>query len=90
MRPTVFEQYHPGGHFTHDSEFVDWVWLLNVPGSSADHKIDGKSVSGPTYLKELENLGINVKGKNFLIFQGAVESIAMKNPKERTLLFEEI
>jgi structural maintenance of chromosome 1 len=31
-----------------------------------------------------------VKGKNFLVFQGAVENIAMKNPKERTALFEEI
>ena len=41
-------------------------------------------------MKELEQLGINVKGKNFLVFQGAVESIAMKNPKERTLLFEEL
>lgn len=41
-------------------------------------------------MKELESLGINVKGKNFLVFQGAVESIAMKNPKERTALFEEI
>merc|ERR1711874_817114 len=61
-----------------------------VTGSSADHRVNGKSVSGPAYLKELENLGINVKGKNFLVFQGAVESIAMKNPKERTLLFEEI
>jgi len=38
----------------------------------------------------LEHLGINVKAKNFLVFQGAVESIAMKNPKERTALFEEI
>jgi chromosome segregation ATPase len=35
-------------------------------------------------------LGINAKAKNFLVFQGAVESIAMKNPKERTALFEEI
>ena len=43
-----------------------------------------------TYLSELEKLGINVKGKNFLVFQGAVENIAMKNPKERTALFEEI
>lgn len=42
------------------------------------------------YLNELEHLGINVKAKNFLVFQGAVESIAMKNPKERTALFEEI
>lgn len=31
-----------------------------------------------------------MKAKNFLVFQGAVESIAMKNPKERTVLFEEI
>merc|ERR1712142_1166921 len=58
------------------------AFMRVIAGSSADHKIDGKSVSGPTYLKELENLGINVKGKNFLVFQGAVESIAMKNPKE--------
>lgn len=42
------------------------------------------------YLEELEKLGINVKAKNFLVFQGAVESIAMKNAKERTALFEEI
>ncbi|KAK4292351.1 hypothetical protein Pmani_034870 [Petrolisthes manimaculis] len=61
-----------------------------VQGSSSDHKINGEVVSNQTYLKELEKLGINAKGKNFLVFQGAVESIAMKNPKERTLLFEEI
>lgn len=35
-------------------------------------------------------MGINVKAKNFLVFQGAVESIAMKNAKELTALFEEI
>ncbi|XP_071531628.1 structural maintenance of chromosomes protein 1A [Panulirus ornatus] len=61
-----------------------------VQGSSSDHKINGEIVSSQTYMKELEALGINVKGKNFLVFQGAVESIAMKNPKERTALFEEI
>ncbi|KAF3420484.1 hypothetical protein E2986_06120 [Frieseomelitta varia] len=47
-------------------------------------------VTSQVYLNELEQLGINVKAKNFLVFQGAVESIAMKNPKERTALFEEI
>ena len=31
-----------------------------------------------------------VKSKNFLVFQGTVESIAMKNAKERTAMFEEI
>ncbi|KAM3957786.1 LOW QUALITY PROTEIN: structural maintenance of chromosomes 1 [Aphomia sociella] len=62
----------------------------SVIGQSSEHKIDGNSVSVSIYLAELEKLGINVKAKNFLVFQGAVESIAMKNPKERTALFEEI
>merc|ERR1719402_12599 len=61
-----------------------------ILGSSADHKINNESVSSQVYLRELEKLGINAKAKNFLVFQGAVESIAMKNPKERTALFEEI
>lgn len=62
----------------------------SVVNSSADYKINGRSVPTNTYLEELEKLGINVKAKNFLVFQGAVESIAMKNAKERTALFEEI
>merc|ERR1712066_441382 len=62
----------------------------SIIGSSSDHKIDGEAVSSQNYLKTLEKLGINVNAKNFLVFQGAVESIAMKNPKERTALFEEI
>ena len=62
----------------------------SIIGSSSDHKFNGEAVSSQNYLKELEKLGINVNAKNFLVFQGAVESIAMKNPKERTALFEEI
>ena len=47
-------------------------------------------VTSQKYFSELERLGINVKAKNFLVFQGAVENIALKNTKERTQLFEEI
>ena len=61
-----------------------------MSGSSSDYKINGQNVSSNVYLAELEKLGINVKAKNFLVFQGAVENIAMKNAKERTQLFEEI
>lgn len=61
-----------------------------VQGSSSEHRINSNVVTSQVYLNELEHLGINVKAKNFLVFQGAVESIAMKNPKERTALFEEI
>lgn len=49
-----------------------------------------QSVPNQEYFAQLEQIGVNVKAKNFLVFQGAVESIAMKNPKERTALFEEI
>merc|ERR1711913_35610 len=66
------------------------TFTRSIIGSSAEHRINGDVVSSSAYLKELEQLVINVNAKNFLVFQGAVENIAMKNPKERTALFEEI
>jgi structural maintenance of chromosome 1 len=61
-----------------------------VLGSSSEYRIDENSVSKQDYANRLERLGINVKARNFLVYQGAVESIAMKNPREITALFEEI
>ena len=42
------------------------------------------------YAREMEKIGILMKSKNFLVFQGQVESIAMKNAKERTAMFEDM
>ena len=42
------------------------------------------------YSAALEKIGVLMKSKNFLVFQGQVESIAMKNAKERTAMFEEM
>ncbi|XP_058619276.1 structural maintenance of chromosomes protein 1A isoform X2 [Onychostoma macrolepis] len=61
-----------------------------IIGSSSEYRINSKVVGLSDYSEELEKLGILIKARNFLVFQGAVESIAMKNPKERTTLFEEI
>ncbi|XP_029011415.1 structural maintenance of chromosomes protein 1A [Betta splendens] len=61
-----------------------------IIGASSEYRINNKVVGLPEYSEELEKLGILIKARNFLVFQGAVESIAMKNPKERTALFEEI
>lgn len=49
-----------------------------------------QTVSATEYNTQLEKIGVIVKSKNFLVFQGTVESIAMKNAKERTQMFEEI
>ncbi|KAK3102279.1 hypothetical protein FSP39_010179 [Pinctada imbricata] len=61
-----------------------------IHGSSSEHKVNGKSCSVHDYAQELEKIGVLVKSKNFLVFQGTVENIAMKNAKERTAMFEEI
>ena len=61
-----------------------------VIGSSSEYRIDHSVVSKQDYADRLGSLGINVKARNFLVYQGAVESIAMKNPREITALFEEI
>merc|ERR1712001_457564 len=66
------------------------TFTRSIIGPSAQHLINNETVSASHYLKELEKLGINVNAKNFLVFQGSVENISMKNPKERTGLFEEI
>uniref|UniRef100_A0A8B9NHE0 Structural maintenance of chromosomes protein n=1 Tax=Accipiter nisus TaxID=211598 RepID=A0A8B9NHE0_9AVES len=61
-----------------------------IRGSCSEFFFNDKSVSRSTYISELEKVGILVKARNCLIFQGTVESIAMKKPKERTQLFEQI
>ncbi|MCO5548528.1 hypothetical protein L7F22_001988 [Adiantum nelumboides] len=63
----------------------------NISSSgSSDYKINGKSVSWDEYNAKMRSLGILIKARNFLVFQGDVESIASKNPKEITALFEQI
>ncbi|XP_010182752.1 PREDICTED: structural maintenance of chromosomes protein 1B-like, partial [Mesitornis unicolor] len=61
-----------------------------IRGSCSEFLFNDKSVSRSTYISELEKVGILVKARNFLIFQGTVESIAIKKPRERTQLFEQI
>ncbi|XP_021385652.1 structural maintenance of chromosomes protein 1B [Lonchura striata] len=61
-----------------------------IRGSCSEFLFNDRSVSRSAYISELEKIGILVKARNCLIFQGTVESIAMKKPKDRTQLFEQI
>ncbi|XP_026449761.1 structural maintenance of chromosomes protein 1-like [Papaver somniferum] len=56
----------------------------------AEYRLDEKVVTWDEYNNKLKSLGILVKARNFLVFQGDVESIASKNPKELTGLLEHI
>ncbi|KAK1289708.1 Structural maintenance of chromosomes protein 1 [Acorus calamus] len=62
-----------------------------ITGSGgAEYRIDGRPVSYDEYTSRLKSLGILVKARNFLVFQGDVENIASKSPKELTALLEHI
>ncbi|TRY66480.1 hypothetical protein DNTS_005370, partial [Danionella cerebrum] len=86
----------PVGKPAANRAFVSMVYCEDGGGECTftraiiEYRINNKVVGLSDYSEELEKLGILIKARNFLVFQGAVESIAMKNPKERTALFEEI
>ncbi|CAM8933284.1 unnamed protein product [Rhodiola kirilowii] len=62
-----------------------------ITGSGgSEYRIDNSVVTWDEYNAKLKSLGILVKARNFLVFQGDVESIASKNPKELTVLLEQI
>ncbi|CAL2030458.1 unnamed protein product [Caenorhabditis brenneri] len=61
-----------------------------VNNGTSEHFLDNVSVTSAVYSQEMESINIYIKAKNFLVYQGAIENIAMKNPKERTQLFEEL
>ena len=52
--------------------------------------INDQQFSAKEYTSRLETLNIFINSKNFLVYQGKVEEIALKNPKERMHMFEEI
>jgi structural maintenance of chromosome 1 len=55
-----------------------------------EYRVDGKAVTHKEYERRLEDIGVLVKVRNFLVFQGDVEGIARKTPQEFVALLEQI
>ncbi|KMT09901.1 hypothetical protein BVRB_5g121200 [Beta vulgaris subsp. vulgaris] len=68
---------------------IHFTRTITSSGGS-EYRIDSRVVTWDQYNERLRELGILVKARNFLVFQGDVESIASKNPKELTALLEQI
>ncbi|KAG3108003.1 Structural maintenance of chromosomes protein 1 [Phytophthora idaei] len=68
---------------------VKFTRLISEKGVGS-YRIDGRDVSSENYQNQLKEIGILVKARNFLVFQGDVESIASKSPTDLTKLFEQI
>jgi len=60
------------------------------PNGNGEYLLNGKSVSYKDYEAKLGEIGVLVKARNFLVFQGDVESLARKTPKEFVDLLEQI
>ncbi|KAI4497511.1 hypothetical protein M0802_007522 [Mischocyttarus mexicanus] len=61
-----------------------------IKNSSNVYKIDNEIVTFEFYIHELISLGLNIKSKNFLIFQGSIEAIGIINPKEISIMLDEV
>ena len=57
---------------------------------TGQYKIDGKACTAEAYSERLKEHGILIKARNFLVFQGDIESVASKSPKDITALIEQV
>ena len=60
------------------------------PNGNGDYRINNKVVTYKQYEEKLASIGVLVKARNFLVFQGDVESLARKSPAEFVDLLEQI
>jgi hypothetical protein len=51
------------------------------PKGEGSYHLNGKEVTWTEYEEQLQSIGILVKARNFLVFQGDVESISTKSPQ---------
>ena len=61
-----------------------------LPSGVGEYSVDGVVKSRKEYEVALEQIGVYVQARNFLVFQGDVENLARKNPMEMTSLFEAV
>ena len=65
-------------------------FMRSIANAQSEYRLDGTVVSAEVYLEKLEALNVLTKARNCVVFQGDVESIAAKTPKELTALIEQI
>ena len=67
-----------------------WFGRTISASGAGSYRLNGREVSWEVYDKQLREIGVLVRARNFLVFQGDVESIAAKNPRETDVFFEQI
>lgn len=60
------------------------------PSGHGEYHVNGVACSFSEYEKRLADIGVLIKARNFLVFQGDVENLARKSPTELVALMENI
>ena len=68
---------------------INFSRSISATGVST-YRLDDKEVTFAVYEEMLQKIGVLVKARNFLVFQGDVESVASKSPMELCRLLEQI
>jgi len=63
--------------------------IINTKGAG-EYQINHKTVTFKQYESKLASIGVLLKARNFLVFQGDVEAMARKSPKQLVEMFENI
>jgi structural maintenance of chromosome 1 len=70
---------------------VETVFSRHITAAgTGEYRVDGRACAAEAYNERLKSHGILVKARNFLVFQGDIESVASKSPKDLTALIEQI
>jgi len=82
-------------YVTGEGEEVHFMRTISPPRAGSDtassqYKINGRTVTHEAYDTRLATFAILVKARNFLVFQGDIESVAQMSPKGLTELFEKV
>ena len=82
---------HESGKITgfEDVQEIDFKRSISSAGVSS-YRLNGQEVSQKTYEDVLFQIGIVVKARNSLVFQGDVENVSTKSPVELMQFFEQI
>ena len=66
------------------------IFTRKIVDQHSVYLLNNDKVSKQKYEAVLESMGVLVKARNFMVFQGDIESIANQTPKDLTLLIEQI
>jgi len=61
-----------------------------LPAATSHYEVNGRQVTWDAYDAVLRSHGILVKARNFLVFQGDIESVASASPQALTAMFEAV